>query len=120
MITSKDTPDAGRSIRLELERELISAGAWQENAVDRVLEQHGASITTEHGKVSGVKDAILAYRDKNPEGFCKLGPLASNEKLPPMQRFANAYRDCVKFRDKQRALTAAQSRGMLRVRKEAS
>lgn len=109
-----------RSIRLAVEHEAILAGAWEGDIVDKLMTEHGESLSVENGRVAGVKGAIDAYRTKNPDGFCKLGPLANNEKLPAMTRFAASYRDCLKARDRKKQLTSAQSRGMLRVRKEAS
>ncbi len=87
-----------RTIRLEVEHQAILAGAFEADAVDRIME-HG-ELSAENGEAASIKGAIDAYRQRNPDGFCKLGPLASNEKLPPMTRFASAYKDVLKQRER--------------------
>jgi hypothetical protein len=115
--SARATIAEGKVIRQEIERESILAGAWERDVVDRIVNDHGERLKVEDGRVSGVKAALDAYRKKNPEGFCKLGPIASNEKLPAMTRFAAAYSDIVKTQDRKKSFSTAVNRGLSRVRK---
>lgn len=100
------------SIRTEVERSLILAGAWEGDAVDKVLSQSGDTIAVNGGKVVGIDAAILQYRDRNPDAFAKLSPKATNENLPAMQRFMTAYQEVLKVRDRRKSLQNVQARTM--------
>src|SRR5665213_1606394 len=90
---------AVRTFRLVVENELILAGGWDAGAVDAVLLESGDQISIdEQGVVTGVPEAIQRHRIANPGAYVKLTGPAVNEKLPLMQRRAEAYRQTLKAR----------------------
>ncbi|HLY00910.1 MAG TPA: hypothetical protein VKR56_00285 [Candidatus Cybelea sp.] len=113
-ITAKDLQDAQRTVRdaqtlrASLEQALINAGAWEADVVDRVMSDHAETLSMEDGKVAGVEAAVASYRRKNPDGFVPLGRIASNPRLPAMQRFAAAYKDVLKARDRKQSSRATK------------
>lgn len=112
--------EGSRAVRMAVEREVITSGGWQDDAVDRVLATHADQITTDNGKTKGVKEAVEAYRAETPEAFVTLSRVATNTKLPEHQRYAVSYREILKVRAKRQALERAQSAGMRGTRKAAS
>jgi|SRR5579862_2897307 len=110
-------PEEGsRAVRIAVEQESIMAGAWEADVVDRVIANDPQAIKTENGKIAGVKNAVEAYRQANPDGFIKLSSVATNEKLPATQRFGAAYREILKARSKRTGLARAQAAGIAQVR----
>ncbi|HEY2473692.1 MAG TPA: hypothetical protein VGI19_02720 [Candidatus Cybelea sp.] len=114
--SAEQTVRGAQKIRTELERNLILAGGFEKDAVDRVMADHGESLSVDGDKVSGVEVAVDSYRRKNPDGFTKLGRLASNEKLPKMQRYVEAYKDVLKARERGTSVRRANERAIARLR----
>jgi hypothetical protein len=112
--------EGSRAIRLAVEREAITSGGWEDDVVDRVMAAHSDKITTNDGKVQGVKDAVAAYRAEKPDAFVTLSRVATNEKLPEHQRYAVSYREVLKARQRKQGLARAQSRGIRGTQRAAS
>jgi len=104
------TVTLGQALRAKLEQALILAGAWEADAVDRVMNDYADSLSVEDGNVAGVEAAVSAYRRKNPDGFVTLGRHAMNPRLPAMQRFAAAYKDVLKARTRKQQLARQRAR----------
>jgi hypothetical protein len=122
-ISAEDLQNAERTIRSAqvlrsvVEKSLILAGAWEQDAVDRVLTNYSESIAVdEDGNVTNVESAIKAYRRENPDAFIELGRVAQNPRLPEMQRFAAAYKDILKARQRRISLERYQAKRKNRAR----
>jgi len=114
---AEDAVHGGRLIRTEIERQAILAGAWEPDIVERLSADHGDSISVDAGgKVSGVEAALASHREKNPSAFMALSRVATNERLPAMQRFAESYKEICKHRDRNNSLARAVARYMPRSR----
>jgi hypothetical protein len=104
--------EGSRAVRMAVEREVITSGGWQDDAVDRVIEAHSDQIKNDNGKTQGVKEAVAAYKTANPDAFVALSRVATNPKLPETQRYAVSYREILKARHSKHALQRAQDLGI--------
>jgi hypothetical protein len=107
---------AAQPLQTEISNALILAGGWEPDAVDRIMRDHSDSINVDDdGKITGVEAAVAAFRQSNPDGFCKLEKQAISETAPMSKRLYESYKQIMKMRDRKKSLASQTSRIMERV-----